>query len=98
MEEQDLNESSTNDDDDELMMINNNQPVIRSKSGSFISRTNGPLTCRTNGPLTSRENESIVLGNNFSKKKQHSFFFIERGVRGKVITINRAKHYGFLKR
>ena len=49
-----------------------------------------------------REGLPVVLGNTFleieNKKAKKYLSFSERGVRGTVVTVNRLKHFAFIKR
>ncbi|CAF4701235.1 unnamed protein product [Rotaria magnacalcarata] len=63
---------------------------------------NDAITVSNDVPAIANNNELIILGTN---KKNKTFFsdtnepvIIEKGVKGTVVTVNRIKHYSFIKR
>ncbi|CAF1076196.1 unnamed protein product [Rotaria sordida] len=83
-----------------------NEPVILDDNESLIDN-NEPLVLAKNKPAIRVHNRTFVRSNNKSFTRDHSKGFVsgnnepvlfEKSIRGTVVTVNRLKHYAFIKR
>ncbi|CAF1405512.1 unnamed protein product [Rotaria sordida] len=70
-------------DNNELLVLAKNKPVIRVHNRTFVRSNNKSFTRDHSKGLVSGNNEPVLF---------------EKGIRGAVVTVNRLKHYAFIKR
>ncbi|CAF1535348.1 unnamed protein product, partial [Rotaria sp. Silwood1] len=86
--------------------LSTNEPVILDDNESLIDN-NEPLVVAKNKPVIRVHNRTFVRSNNKSFTRDHSKGLVsgnnepvlfEKGIRGTIVTVNRLKHYAFIKR
>ncbi|CAF3598048.1 unnamed protein product [Rotaria sp. Silwood1] len=86
--------------------LSTNEPVILDDNESLIDN-NEPLVLAKNKPVIRVHNRTFVRSNNKSFTRDHSKGLVsgnnepvlfEKGIRGTIVTVNRLKHYAFIKR
>ncbi|CAF1414184.1 unnamed protein product [Rotaria magnacalcarata] len=90
----------------ERVILSTNEPAILGTNGRAILSTNEPVICSTNQPVilgTKRvirgNNRAAIRGNNQTIiHGSNEPAILEKGIKGTVVTVNRMKHYAFLKR
>ncbi|CAF1957065.1 unnamed protein product [Rotaria magnacalcarata] len=90
----------------ERVILSTNEPAILGTNGRAILSTNEPVIRSTNQPVilgTKRvirgNNRAAIRGNNQTIiHGSNEPAILEKGIKGTVVTVNRMKHYAFLKR
>jgi len=87
--------------------MENTSENSQTNESSFVENDEGmitavdvPINRHQSSSITVEDNEFPVIGNEFLIRKlsKIEFFFSERGIKGTVVSINRFKHFGFIKR
>ncbi|CAF4311390.1 unnamed protein product, partial [Rotaria sordida] len=76
--------------DDNESLIDNNEPLVLAKNKPVIRVHNRTVVRSNNKSFTRDHSKGLVSGNNEP-------VLFEKGIRGTVVTVNRLKHYAFIK-